>query len=1047
MRVVQLFKGHKVLIQGFNAFLPRTHHIDPIVAETGILPPHLMQVATSMGIAVNAQGIPASLPSIAAASAPVVTATATTAGPPPPPPPPTVPYHQSPSHWIAEGSSAPTAPYYPPPGPYPLRTPHDPTAPQLPPRPPHVSAAPPIVTPTPLGSTALPSISTSSIPAVGSPSASGKKSSAQFVRAISYVKKIKHRFANDPEVYKTFLAALHSYHKEQKTIYEVYMEVASLFSSHPDLLEEFVLFLPENEAAAITSRLTQSGITPAAPAPSQVLRSESRISASTESLPKRPAQAPLPPGKTSKRARQAAGMSNRTAEESAFFERVKRFLGDKNVYAEFLKCLNLFCQDIIKIQDLVTLVQRFIGQNEELFGWFKRYIGFKDTPHDDAPIWRLGESAVTENGELNLQACKKTGSYRLYPKSHLLPRSSHRTDIGREVLNDTMVSCPVFNSEDSTFIASKKNQYEEALFRCEDERFEMDLLIEYNLAAIAVFEPLARKIELMSEQEKNAFALGPELGGTSTVIYKKAIKKIYGEKADEVLSGLQKNPAVAVPVVLRRLKQKDEEWRRVQRDWNKVWRDIHIKNYYKALDHQGIEFKVNDRRNISGRALISEIEMIAGERRRATERGEFGATHHLELFSKRSVEIAGDLSKLMVSFIKTSAGLGANDRKAVLRFLNSFLPSFLGLAVASGPAGTADQMVTREKHRTTTDDSSAQSGSESENDASNDEKSESAVVFEDTLNVFRASNPLQNPAGPILLFANNNLYILVRLLQMCMERLEKMRTAAKAANGTPFFTEKRNVVASFLDLQGQAEGAAVQDGDFYETLIALLSQLVCGSIDPGVFEERVRFMFGTAAYPIFTFDKLLQGFVKQIQIVLSDPACEQLIRLFDSWNGRKTSMRLSEYSVRMAVESAVPAKENVYRIEYTPKTERMTIQLVDRLSDAAGSGASAESRWSSYVDDFVKLESNHRYLTPKSRIFLARNRKSPVNMSPKVLMVFYNLECKIAINTYKLFYVENTEDFLFRPTKKRNDGVEKRRSRFLNWMQAGRSTAMMDVDQ
>lgn len=30
------------------------------------------------------------------------------------------------------------------------------------------------------------------------------------------------------------------------------------------------------------------------------------------------------------------------------------------------------------------------------------------------------------------------------------------------------------------------------------------------------------------------------------------------------------------------------------------------------------------------------------------------------------------------------------------------------------------------------------------------------------------------------------------------------------------------------------------------------------------------------------------------------------------------------------------------------------------------------------------------------------------------LYVEYNLECKICINTYKLFYVENTEDSLFR---------------------------------
>lgn len=39
-----------------------------------------------------------------------------------------------------------------------------------------------------------------------------------------------------------------------------------------------------------------------------------------------------------------------------------------------------------------------------------------------------------------------------------------------EVLNDEYVSHPIWASEDSGFVASKKNQYEEALHRCEEER-------------------------------------------------------------------------------------------------------------------------------------------------------------------------------------------------------------------------------------------------------------------------------------------------------------------------------------------------------------------------------------------------------------------------------------------------------------------------------------------------------------------------------------------------------------------------------------------------
>ena len=38
----------------------------------------------------------------------------------------------------------------------------------------------------------------------------------------------------------------------------------------------------------------------------------------------------------------------------------------------------------------------------------------------------------------------------------------------------------------------RKNQYEEALFRCEDDRFELDMVIESNSSAIRAITPLVQ---------------------------------------------------------------------------------------------------------------------------------------------------------------------------------------------------------------------------------------------------------------------------------------------------------------------------------------------------------------------------------------------------------------------------------------------------------------------------------------------------------------------------------------------------------------------------
>jgi histone deacetylase complex regulatory component SIN3 len=72
------------------------------------------------------------------------------------------------------------------------------------------------------------------------------KAPVEFDQAISYVNKIKQRFANDERVYKAFLEILNMYRKGQKTISNVYDEVALLFRNHDDLLREFTYFLPDN---------------------------------------------------------------------------------------------------------------------------------------------------------------------------------------------------------------------------------------------------------------------------------------------------------------------------------------------------------------------------------------------------------------------------------------------------------------------------------------------------------------------------------------------------------------------------------------------------------------------------------------------------------------------------------------------------------------------------------------------------------------------------------------------------------------------------------
>ena len=271
------------------------------------------------------------------------------------------------------------------------------------------------------------------------------------------------------------------------------------------------------------------------------------------------------------------------------------------------------------------------------------------------------------------------------------------------VLNDVWVSHPTWASEEAGFMTHKKNQFEDTLHKSEEERHEFQVQIEGLTRTIATLDPIEARIENMSAEERAAFRLKPDLGGTARAIYERTIKKIYGNDAgNEVLRSLQETPAVAVPVVLARLRRKDDEWRRWQREWNRTWREVDAKNFYKALDHQGITFKQNDKKYITAKSFVLEIENAKAAQLRkrdgasnskvgggaGSSRGSSGSPpsaaagspstrplgYQLQ-YQFEDVGVLHDAVKLVFSYLDHSPQqFGPQERRAIEKFLRSFIP-------------------------------------------------------------------------------------------------------------------------------------------------------------------------------------------------------------------------------------------------------------------------------------------------------------------------------------------------------------------------------------
>ena len=94
----------------------------------------------------------------------------------------------------------------------------------------------------------------------------------------------------------------------------------------------------------------------------------------------------------------------------------------------------------------------------------------------------------------------------------------------------------------------------------------------------------------------------------SRSIHLNSISRLYGEHGGEILELLHKNPAGTIPVILKRLKQKDSEWRKARHDLNAKWKEVVERNYEKSFDHRSYYFRRHDKRNYDSKSLISDIK-------------------------------------------------------------------------------------------------------------------------------------------------------------------------------------------------------------------------------------------------------------------------------------------------------------------------------------------------------------------------------------------------------------------------------------------------------
>ncbi|KAG9245720.1 transcriptional regulatory protein-like protein SIN3 [Calycina marina] len=888
-----------------------------------------------------------------------------------------------------------------------------------------------------------------------------KRGPVEFNHAISYVNKIKNRFQDRPEIYKQFLEILQTYQRESKPIQDVYAQVTILFDTAPDLLEDFKQFLPESAAHA-KAAAAKAAEEVAALANAQTPQSAQRAvggmppvgnfapPASTgKETKKRPrggavnapgnAEGPRSMLGGTKRAKIShkpngdiqdveptltpfqpvpvapTSTSGGNLDELAFFDRVKKFISNKSTMNEFLKLCNLFSQDLVSRKVLVHKVSGFIGGSPELMRYFKDMVRWQEKPKviDNVP--------KTPSGRVALSNCRSLGpSYRQLPLREKNKPCTGRDEMCKKVLNDVWASHPTWASEDSGFVAHRKNIYEESLHRIEEERHDYDFNIEANAKVIQLLEPFAQQILGLSQLDRENYQIPHGLGGASHAIYKRVLKKVYGEKGQGVCDDLFRDPCAVLPVVLARLKQKDEEWRFTQREWDKVWHAQTVAMYLKSLDHMGIQVKAADKKNFSHKHLVDLIKTKYEEqKKRSPKYGRHQFAYKLDNF-----DTIIDVLRFMIVHCQGGNQYNSVETRRIIEFFEKFVTTFFDIPedfiaerISSIDLGTPDDeeeavpveltngrgkknngkkndlrrgVLERNRNgargRTQKDDSanaSKESTPDVESLVGEDDVMESvdepttAEVTNDrwTVSPFRphaapGTKPLNKDEAEMQyddlherecygLYCNQTIYIFFYVFQTLVKRFQDVKDSEEDAEKE---AERARMFKPAKDLSlidAKNERYFEGQGTFYSRTLALVEEFINGDMEESKYHDHLRHVYLKKGWQLFTVHDHLKQLCKlgsACSSVDSKEKASELLDLFYKDRELKETSWNNEIRLRKQAEKHIKDGE-LFVIRWIPEKHEATIQWLQKDEPTVDQeGLPKMDSWKFYVSSYFRVD-------------------------------------------------------------------------------------------
>lgn len=173
------------------------------------------------------------------------------------------------------------------------------------------------------------------------------------------------------------------------------------------------------------------------------------------------------------------------------------------------------------------------------------------------------------------------------------------------MLNDRLISIPSGSEDDKN--PMKKNHYEEHIFKFEDQRYEIDMIIE--ILKFSIEELITLNERVLNENLENVEL--EKVLGSSTIRF---ISFFYKEYYSQVLQGIKTHPREAVPIVINRFKKRIDEATSQKNELDKNIKLSFDRFYYKSFDHRSFKLKNFEKKSNNAKAFMKELTLRKKEK-------------------------------------------------------------------------------------------------------------------------------------------------------------------------------------------------------------------------------------------------------------------------------------------------------------------------------------------------------------------------------------------------------------------------------------------------